>query len=453
MLRRALLQNFKLVHRLDRLVTRRLTPVGLLVLSACFAGGVFGIDVRSTLGIQIASFSFALLLIAMVCSLFFRARIGITRQLPSYVTLGERVTYEVTLKNHLSRVQRGLLVKERLRERLPTYDEFMASAEPGRRRRNLFDRHVGYPRWAWLVRHGRGASTEESSLDVLPGSGNASVDLNLTPHRRGRLHLHGVDVSRLDPFGLFRAINTTRERQSILVLPKRFPVTWREPSGRHRDRAGGDSAAMFSGDSDEFSMVREYRPGDSLHHIHWRGWARTGEPIVKVFQQRSFVRQALVLDTFAVSGPSEQFEEAVSVAASFAYRTDGVATAVELCFVTDHAEFFTDHADSTASLEALAGVDPCTRREFAALTDLVTRRLAQFSSCVCVLLAWDEPRRLLIERLRTAGVPVTVFVVCAGEPPPFEPGPLDEEPERLCFIKRGGAERALSRFDPRGPAS
>jgi uncharacterized protein (DUF58 family) len=451
MLRWALLQNFKLLHRLDRLVGRRFTPVGLLVLSACFAGAVFGLDVRSTLGIQIASFSFALLLVAMVSALFFRAKIGVTRQLPSLATVGEPVTYVVTLKNFRASMQRGLLVKERLSQRLPTYDEFMATTQLDRRR-NLFDRQVGYPRWAWLVRQGRGASAEESSLDVLPASGEARVELTLTAHRRGRIHLEAIDVSRLDPFGLFRAINKTGKAQSILVLPKRFPVTWRESLSSHRDRVGGDSAAMVAGNSDEFSRVREYRPGDPMHHIHWPSWARTGQPIVKVFQRRSFVRQALVLDTFSVSSSNEQFEEAVSVAASFAYRSDGTSTAVELCFVTDHTNFVGERADSTAMLEALAGVTACTRHEFCALSELVTRRLAHLSSCVCVFLAWDEPRQFLVKHLRSVGIPVAVFVVYPGSAPLFDPGPLADQPQRLCLIERGGAERALMNFDPESVA-
>ena len=33
------------------------------------------------------------------------------------------------------------------------------------------------------------------------------------------------------------------------------------------------------------------------------------------------------------------------------------------------------------------------------------------SGCICVLLAWDEPRKKLVEKLAAIGVPTTVLLV------------------------------------------
>ena len=435
------------------MVSRRVTPAGMLVLSACLAGGVFGIDARSTLGLQIASFSFALLCVAACSALFFRPRISVSRQLPAHATVGSPVSYVVTVHNHQPRPFSGLFIKERLSDRLPSYDEFMSTVEPGRGKRNFFDRRVGHPRWAWLVRRGRGATVEESCIETLQALSSVRVTVQLTPNRRGRVRLHSLDLSRPDPFGLLRAIRQVGKAQSLLVLPKRYQVDWHETSGAQRQRAGGELTALASGESDEFSTVREYRPGDPLRHIHWRSWARMGEPIVKVFQSRSFVRQAVLLDTFSASGPSEQFEEAVSIAASFAYRTNAPSAAAELCFVANHSTYSGRSADSTEMLEALAGVEPCTRYEFSALTELALSEATNFGSCVCVFLEWDKQRRRLVELLLASGIPVSVFVVCADTPPEFEAGPLREQPERLCFVERGGAELALVRFKPTSAAA
>jgi hypothetical protein len=45
------------------------------------------------------------------------------------------------------------------------------------------------------------------------------------------------------------------------------------------------------------------------------------------------------------------------------------------------------------------------------LTSLVRHREASLSGAICVLVAWDEPRRDLVARLRGHGVPTLVLVM------------------------------------------
>jgi hypothetical protein len=47
------------------------------------------------------------------------------------------------------------------------------------------------------------------------------------------------------------------------------------------------------------------------------------------------------------------------------------------------------------------------------------------SGCICVLLAWDESRRKLIEKLRAVGVPTKVLLVVE---PGSKPIDLSREP-------------------------
>ena len=86
------------------------------------------------------------------------------------------------------------------------------------------------------------------------------------------------------------------------------------------------------GDSEEFVALRDYRPGDPLKRIHWRTWARIGRPVVREYQDEFFVRHALVFDTF-LSAPTPAFEEAVSVAASFACTVGTQESLLDLLFV------------------------------------------------------------------------------------------------------------------------
>ena len=74
-------------------------------------------------------------------------------------------------------------------------------------------------------------------------------------------------------------------------------------------------------------------------------------------------------------------------------------------------------------LEVLACVSACHDKPFRALHRAVIERHDALSSCVCVLLAWDEPRQELVRNLEALGTPTRVFVV-------GERGALDGLPSR-----------------------
>ena len=79
--------------------------------------------------------------------------------------------------------------------------------------------------------------------------------------------------------------------------------------------------------------MRDYRPGDPLRRIHWRSWAKTDKPIVKEYQDEFFVRHALILDTFQKEAYGDVFEEAISVAASFACTMGTQDSLLDLMFI------------------------------------------------------------------------------------------------------------------------
>jgi uncharacterized protein (DUF58 family) len=126
------------------------------------------------------------------------------------------------------------------------------------------------------------------------------------------------------------------------------------------------------------------------------------------------VRHALVLDTFGAADAAPVFEEAVSVAASFAVAIPSQDSLLDLMFVGLEAYCFTAGrglADADRMLEILAGVEPCVGKPFAALRCAVLERQRELSGAILVLLAWDAERRALVEALRGAGVPTLTFVI------------------------------------------
>jgi uncharacterized protein (DUF58 family) len=144
------------------------------------------------------------------------------------------------------------------------------------------------------------------------------------------------------------------------------------------------------------------------------------------------------------------FEEAVSVAASFACTIQTQESLLDLLFVGPESFCFTAgrglaHADQM--LEVLASVRPCSERPFGTLEHLVLDHVGAVSGCICVLLAWDEPRREFVRKLRALDVPVRVLVLREGDSKTKpDPGPLRDEPERFSVLEVGRVEQDLAKL-------
>ena len=120
-----------------------------------------------------------------------------------------------------------------------------------------------------------------------------------------------------------------------------------------------------------------------------------------------------MLDT-ATARADAVFEEAVSVAASFACTLDTQECLLDLLFVGDRDHCFTagrGQLDAEGLLEVLAHVQPCPSRGIDALEATLATHRERLTGCLLVLLGWDAPRRRLVERLRATGLHTLAFVV------------------------------------------
>jgi uncharacterized protein (DUF58 family) len=292
------------------------------------------------------------------------------------------------------------------------------------------------------------AILKETAVPPIPSQQTVAVSVEIIPLRRGILRFAGLALSRTDPLGLFRATARVAAPQTVLILPKRYLLPPIALPGAMKYQQGGVALASNVGQSDEFVALRDYRRGDPIRHIHWRSWARTGKPIVKEFEDEFFVRHALVLDTFTDRPHTDLFEEAVSVAASFACTVLTQESLLDLLFVGAQAYCFTAgrglaHADQM--LEILASVRPCREQPLATLEELVINHASTVSGCICVLLAWDKARQELVKKLKVMGLPVLILVVTpAGEVKALEPGPMRDEPDRFHVLEMGRIEEQLA---------
>jgi uncharacterized protein (DUF58 family) len=275
------------------------------------------------------------------------------------------------------------------------------------------------------------------------------VPVEVLPLHRGILHFTGVTLARPDPLGLFRAFRRVAVPQTVLILPKRYPIPPIALPGALRYQEGGVALAANVGASEEFVALRDYRHGDPLRHIHWRSWAKTGKPIVKEFEDEFFVRHALVLDTFDDEPDSELLEEAVSVAASFACTVLTQESLLDLLFVGNQSYCFTAGrglAQADQMLEILAAVRNCADKPFATLEHLVLNHIAAMSGCICVLQRWDEARQNFVQKLRALGIPLLVLVVVrpGGKKP--DAGPLRDDPENFHVLEIGRIGEELGKL-------
>jgi uncharacterized protein (DUF58 family) len=424
---------------------RRFTTAGFVVLIAVMAAGTMGPDTENNVAYQGFTLLLFLLLVAVSFCVFFRARFAVARSLPRFGTVGQPLHYNVRVQNLSPRMQLGLTLLDDLEEPRPSSVEWRAvQLAAGRSARSFrFSQRQRLDPF-------RVATLTDAPAPNMHPNEECDVGVQLTPLRRGLLRFKNVTIARPDPLGLFRGFVKVPAPQTVLILPKRYPLPPIALPGTMKYQEGGVALASSVGQSEEFVALRDYRRGDPLRHIHWRSWAKTGEPVVKEFEDEFFVRHALVLDTFTAEFRSEVFEEAIAVAASFACAVRTQESLLDLLFVGPESYCFTAgrglaHADQM--LEILASVRPCGEKSFGSLEHLVLNHVKAVSGCICVLLDWDESRQEFIKKIRLLGVPVLVLVVTGPRASQeLDPGPMRDDPGRFHVLQVGSIEQGLAKL-------
>ena len=447
MFKKYLYHNYRVFSGTKFWLARRFSKTSWLIFGALFVAAALGADTTLSVAYQVFSFLVALVIVAAITVPFGRIQVSAERILPRFGSAGEKISYRLLVRNPRAQGVSGLELVDELADPRPTFEEFISTPEPGEEKRNWYDRTYGYYRWRWLVDQNQQAFPESCPVPPLPPRGHREIKLELTPRRRGVLRFAGVTVASPDAFGIFRRFKKISLPQSVLILPRRYSLPPVDLPGVMKYEPGGVALASAVGESQEFVSLRDYRPGDPLRHMHWKSWARTGKPIVKEFQDEFFVRHALILDTFTPLAQSEVFEEAVSVAASFAFTIQTQDSLLDLMFVGPQAYCFTagrgvGHTDQM--LEILASVRTCRHREFASLQQLVLDHLETVSGCICIFLAWDDDRQNLVAHLKALGLPLLVCVIVeAGKSTELDPGPLRNEPQTFHVLEVGRIEEGL----------
>lgn len=155
----------------------------------------------------------------------------------------------------------------------------------------------------------------EVRVPMLKPGAKHVAEVALPTQKRAVMDVGPVKTVRADPIGLLRAENSWSEKFKLYV----HPVTTLFSTamlGFLRDLDGTPSTAVVDQDI-SFHAIREYQPGDSPRHIHWRSTAKTGTLMVRQYEETRRSRIALFLG----ASPSEfatddEYELAISALGS-----------------------------------------------------------------------------------------------------------------------------------------
>ncbi len=357
----------------------------------------------------------AAVVVSLILSFFRRGEVKVERVLPSYAVVNEALEYKVTCTNISSVSLSSAILLDSGPEVLPTRDEFVSGVEPGEKLRNGFDRFFKYYRWMWHVKRKTKFTSKPIALPYLKKGERSDNFILCKPTRRGKLYFNNATLLLPDPIGLFQKVKKiSTYEESIIVLPRRYRLSHLLLDGLSRFQLGGESASRANGQSEEMIGLREYRPGDPVKHIHWRSWAKTAKPIVKEYEDVFFPRYGLVLDTACSYSRADVFEEAVSIASSFASSIDTKECLLDLIFLNQGAKVQTvgkGIARPDVILEFLASVDIDTSPDWEGLRQKVAQHTDSLTACIVILVELDQERISLIEQLKSSGMTIMVIVL------------------------------------------
>jgi len=422
-LQRRLFHIYSVGSLLGFATKQRVSSLGwLLVVGGASVGFICLMYPRDTL-FRLFGILAALVIVAFFTVLFRRAKVRVKRHMPAYGTVGETIEYTVESVNSGRFTLANYYLQDLAPDPRPTKELFLNGCEPGEELRNAFDRRYLAYRWMWMTRRRLLFKSKPVVGDALAVGAKGAMKLQFTPLRRGVIQMERMQVILPDPTGVFQRVSRAeQESDTLIVLPKRYAFDGVHFQGQSRNQLGGDSTSSLAGQSGEFVSLREYRPGDPPKHIHWPSWGKAGKPIIKEYEDVFFPRYGLILDTAVKAEQEAIFEEAISIAATFACSVDTEQALLDLMFVQQGTRVLTvgknvERVDQM--LEVLAGLDMESQPDWEALRKMVLSHADALTTCIVVLCDWNEERAQLVNRLAASGVQLCVILVIDEENEPL----------------------------------
>jgi len=164
-----------------------------------------------------------------------------------------------------------------------------------------------------------GEGLVEAHIPLLLPGGKHVEELTIGAHKRGVIDVGPMTIARGDPVGILRREVSWPQVERIYVHPLTVPIP-STSAGLIKDLEGTPTRDIVDSDL-SFHAIRQYAPGDSQRHIHWKSTAKTGILMVRQYEETRRASLAIVLDLNSEEYRSEdEFEMAVSAAASISVQ-------------------------------------------------------------------------------------------------------------------------------------
>jgi uncharacterized protein (DUF58 family) len=301
-----------------------------------------------------------------------------------------------------------------------------------------------------------GEGLVEAHIPLLRAGAEHREHITIAAARRGVIPVGPMTISRGDPLGVLRREQAWPEVQTIYVHPVTTPIP-STSAGLMRDLEGAATSNIVDSDL-AFHAIRDYLPGDSRRHVHWKSTAKTGQLMVRQYEETRRSRIAVVLDLDADRYTSDdEFELAVSAAASLALQAvrDGrevlITTSAE---IPEHAMGIVHSIRELPTLTPRAMLDGMSELDASVLVmplEQVARMTAQSSPQLSMVFAVTGSLQP-VDRLRATAVafPSDVAAIAVRCEPGAEPTLRSARELRVITI---GALHDLGHLMARGAAS
>jgi uncharacterized protein (DUF58 family) len=345
------------------------TKQGLVYLAIILVIGVAALNTGNNLLFIVVSAMLAAIIVSGIASAGELRWLDLEVSLPEHTFAGEVVLARISLRNTrrwLPAISVSVVPPRRrkLRKRFRWQRDVFVwppKAVPGRQWIRLPDISL---RLVGEAPPERGIFTGRVYFPYIPARLVVTRSLELRFERRGRYVQDAFGLSTRFPFSFLvktRRVNLPVETEvsrssngharEVVVYPSVQPTA---DVLEILPMITGEFEVYVRGRGNDLYRIREYLPGDSARHVHWKASARTGSLKVREFTREDERKLRLVFDNPAtgVVSPAD-YERGVTIAASLAWHFAGENT--ELSFAAPGYESAGDVYDF---LRYLALVSP-----------------------------------------------------------------------------------------------
>ena len=373
----------KLEKSANELFKIRLTSTGMSVILCMVV--LFGLNLSLAVFPVLSLLSFIFYL-SLTLSILCRPRMKVICSLPNWVTVGEEIDITVRVKNRSS---------------IPAFEIFAG----------ILPLPDGFKVVSFDI------------VSYLKAGEKAEIHLKLLPLRRGVYRLSVPSCYSLFPFHLFRSGRICRDRRTLIVQPKYFPIEALDIPMIKTYQGSCTKLNSQTGDSLEYIGNREYRYGDALKNIDMKAWARTGHPVVREFGQEYYSNVGVILDNYVAAGKKNEkpslacLEASISITASIIDRLCHDEHLITFFAADKRCWNFHSIRNITVLhkvLEELAVIKEAASSDLDGLIANIIEHINRLSIVIFILSHLDEQRIAIIESIKQMGCKVKVIVISEG---------------------------------------